>query len=171
MHLVIDCNCSKVSSSANLCLSMCCITNISLPMYAKSPNKYSKYSSMWTKCWRQFVWISDYHKILTSWNDMGYLRSKYMNNPWWFTTTMLFMQYIFFHPLNQLRWVGLFKGLWIFYESTINKSNETLELWKLRSQDSMLFNSGPSNLINNGKIDVRCNKNAIIIYCTLVPIP
>jgi hypothetical protein len=27
------------------------------------------------------------------------------------------------------------------------------------------------NLVNNGGIDTRCNKNAIIIYCTLAPIP
>jgi hypothetical protein len=52
----------------------------------------------------------DCHKILTSWND---LRSKYMNNPWWSTTTVLFMQYIFFHPLNQLQWARLFPGLQI----------------------------------------------------------
>jgi hypothetical protein len=58
-----------------------------------------------------------------------------------------------------------------FDESTINKFDATLELWKLRSQDSTLLNSGPLDFINNGGIDARCNKNAIIIYCTLVPIP
>jgi len=55
----------------------------------------------------------DYHKILTPWNDLGYPRSKSMNNPWWSTTIMLFMQYIFFHPWNQFQWVGLFQGIWI----------------------------------------------------------
>jgi hypothetical protein len=35
----------------------------------------------------------------------------------------------------------------------------------------MFLNSGPSNFISNGGIDARCNKDAIIIYCTLVPIP
>jgi hypothetical protein len=58
-----------------------------------------------------------------------------------------------------------------FDESTINKSNVALELWKLRGQDSMLLNSGPLDLINHGGIDARRNKNAILIYCTLVPIP
>jgi hypothetical protein len=58
-----------------------------------------------------------------------------------------------------------------FDEKSINKSNATMELWKLRSQDLMLFNSGPSYLIENGKIDARCNKNAIIIYCIFFPIP
>jgi hypothetical protein len=57
------------------------------------------------------VWISNCCKILTSRNDLRYPRSKYMNNPWWSTTIMLFMQYIFFHPLNQLRWARLFQGL------------------------------------------------------------
>jgi hypothetical protein len=33
------------------------------------------------------------------------------------------------------------------------------------------LNSGPPNFIGNGGIDARCNKNAIIIYCTLAPIP
>jgi len=32
----------------------------------------------------------------------------------------------------------------------------------------MFLTSGPSNLISNGGIDARCNKDAIIIYCTLV---
>jgi hypothetical protein len=58
-----------------------------------------------------------------------------------------------------------------FDENTINKSNATLELWKLHSQDSTLYNNGPPDLMENGKIDARCNKNAIIIYCTLVLIP
>jgi hypothetical protein len=58
-----------------------------------------------------------------------------------------------------------------FDESTINKSDVALELWKLRGQDLTFFNSGPPDLINNGKIDARRNKNAIIIYSTLVPIP
>jgi hypothetical protein len=58
-----------------------------------------------------------------------------------------------------------------FDESTINKSNAALELWKLCNQDLTFFNSGPLDLINNGGIDARHNKNAIIIYCTLVPIP
>jgi hypothetical protein len=58
-----------------------------------------------------------------------------------------------------------------FDESTINKSNANLELWKLHSQDLMLLNSGPLDLINNDEIDARCNKNVIIIYCTLAPIP
>jgi hypothetical protein len=58
-----------------------------------------------------------------------------------------------------------------FDESTINKSNATLELCKLCSQDLMFFNSGPSDFNSNGGIDARCNKDAIIIYCILVPIP
>jgi hypothetical protein len=66
-------------------------------------------------------------------------------------------------------WIIL--GLTNFDENTINKSNATLELWKLRSQDLKLFNNGPPDLIDNGKIDARCNKDVIIIYCTLAPIP
>jgi hypothetical protein len=58
-----------------------------------------------------------------------------------------------------------------FDGSTINKSNATLEVWKLRNQDPMLLNSGPLDLINNGRIHARCNRNAIIIYCILAPIP
>jgi hypothetical protein len=34
-----------------------------------------------------------------------------------------------------------------------------------------LFNNGPSDFISNGGIDARCNKDAIIIYYNLVPIP
>ncbi len=90
---------------------MCRIMNISSPMYLKLPNMSSKYTYVWTKCWCQFVWMFNYCKILTSWNNLGYSRSKYMNNPRWYTTIVLFMQHIFFRPLNQLRWVGLFQGL------------------------------------------------------------
>jgi hypothetical protein len=57
-----------------------------------------------------------------------------------------------------------------FDESTINKSNAALELWKLHSQDPMLLNSGPLDLISNGEINAKCNINAIIIHCTLAPI-
>jgi len=57
-----------------------------------------------------------------------------------------------------------------FDEGFINKSNATLELWKLCRQNPMLFNGGPTSLINNGKIDARCNKYAIVIYWALVPI-
>jgi hypothetical protein len=58
-----------------------------------------------------------------------------------------------------------------FDESTINKFDTTLELWKLHNKDSTIFNSGPPNLISNGGINARCNKDAIIIYCTLASIP
>jgi hypothetical protein len=58
-----------------------------------------------------------------------------------------------------------------FDECTINKSNTTLELQELCTQDPSLFNSRSLNLVNNGGIHPRCNKDAIIIYCTLVPIP
>jgi hypothetical protein len=57
-----------------------------------------------------------------------------------------------------------------FDEGPINKSNATLKLWKLCHQNPLLFKSGPMNLINNGRIDARCNKYVIIIYCILVPI-
>jgi len=66
-------------------------------------------------------------------------------------------------------WIVL--GLMNFDENTINKSNATLELWKLHNQDLMPLNSGPSDLIGNGEIDARCNKDANIIYYTLIPIP
>jgi hypothetical protein len=58
-----------------------------------------------------------------------------------------------------------------FDESIINKSNVALELWKLRSKDLTFFNSRPLDFIGDGRIDARCNKNAIIIYYTLVAIP
>ncbi len=58
-----------------------------------------------------------------------------------------------------------------FDESTINKYDVALELWELRGQDLTFFNNGPPDFINNGKMDARRNKNAIIIYPTLVPIP
>jgi hypothetical protein len=57
-----------------------------------------------------------------------------------------------------------------FDEGPIDKSKATLELWKLCCQNPLLFNSGPTNFIDNGKIDARCNKYAIIIYCVLAPI-
>jgi hypothetical protein len=58
-----------------------------------------------------------------------------------------------------------------FDGSTINKFDATLELRKLHSQDPTLFNSGPLDLISNGGIDARWRKDAIIIYCTLAPLP
>jgi hypothetical protein len=68
-----------------------------------------------------------------------------------------------------MRWIVL--RLTNFDVNTINKSNASLELWKLHNQDLTLLNSGPPNFINNDGIDARCNKNIIIIYCTLDPIP
>jgi hypothetical protein len=57
-----------------------------------------------------------------------------------------------------------------FDEGLINKSNATLKLWKLCHQNPLLLNTGPISLIDNGKIDVRCNKYAIVIYWVLAPI-
>ncbi len=42
---------------------------------------------------------------------------------------------------------------------------------KLCHQNPSLLNNGPMNLVGNGIIDARCNKYAIIIYYTLIPIP
>jgi hypothetical protein len=58
-----------------------------------------------------------------------------------------------------------------FDENLINKSNATLELWKLHHQHSSFLRNGSLNLINNGKIDARCYKNVINIYYTFIPIP
>jgi hypothetical protein len=58
-----------------------------------------------------------------------------------------------------------------FDEGPINKSNATPELWNLCCQNLSLFNSGLANLVDNDIIDARCNKHAIIIYCTFAPIP
>jgi hypothetical protein len=58
-----------------------------------------------------------------------------------------------------------------FEENSINKSNATLKLWKLHHQHSSFLPNGSLNLINNGKIDARCYKDAIIIYCIFIPIP
>jgi hypothetical protein len=93
-----------------------------------------------------------------------------MNNPRWSITTMLFMQYIFFRPLNQLWWDGLFQGLRVLMNvSSINPMQ--LKIQKLCHQNLSLLNNGPMNLVGNGIIDARCNKYAIIIYYTLIPIP
>jgi hypothetical protein len=55
-----------------------------------------------------------------------------------------------------------------FDEVPINKSN-----WNYGSchQNLSLLNNGPMNLVGYCKIDARCNKYVIIIYCTLAPIP
>ncbi len=113
MHFDISCNCIKVNSRYQFTPPNVSHHEHILAHVPWSPNKYLKYSFVWTKCWCQFVWKFDCYKILMSWNDLKYPRSKYMNNPQWFITTMLFMQYIFFHPLNQLQWAELFQGLWI----------------------------------------------------------
>jgi len=55
-----------------------------------------------------------------------------------------------------------------FDENSINKS---LKLWKLHYQHSSFLPNGSLNLIDNGKIDAKCYKDAIIIYCTFIPIP
>jgi hypothetical protein len=52
--------------------------------------------------------------------------------------------------------------------TTHNKSNAMLELWNLCHKNPSLFNNGSPKLTNNGKIDAKCNKYVIIIYCTLV---
>jgi hypothetical protein len=46
-----------------------------------------------------------------------------------------------------------------------------VELWNYVIKTQSLFNSGSPKLINNEKIDAKCNKYAIIIYRTLAPIP
>ncbi len=58
-----------------------------------------------------------------------------------------------------------------FDEGPISRSNVTLKLWNFCCKNFSLFNSGPTNLINKDKIDARCNKYAIIIYCNFAPIP
>ncbi len=58
-----------------------------------------------------------------------------------------------------------------FDENLINKSNLALKLWKLDHQYSSFLPNGSLNLIDNGKIDARCYKDAIINYCTFIPIP
>jgi hypothetical protein len=58
-----------------------------------------------------------------------------------------------------------------FDEDPINRSNVVLELWNLCCQNLSLLNTGLANLVNNNIIDARCNKNAIIIYCTFALIP
>jgi hypothetical protein len=58
-----------------------------------------------------------------------------------------------------------------FGEGPIDKSNVTLELWKLCCQNPLLFYNGPTNLVDNGKIYARCNNYAIVIYCTFASIP
>jgi hypothetical protein len=77
----------------------------------------------------------------------------------------------FLPPIKPTPMGKIVPGLTNFDESIINKSNATLELWKLRSQDLMFFISGPPYLIDNGRIDARCSKDAIIIYSPLAPIP
>ncbi len=39
------------------------------------------------------------------------------------------------------------------------------------TQNPSFFSSRPSNLVSDGGIYTRCDKDAIIIYCTFAPIP
>jgi hypothetical protein len=55
-------------------------------------------------------------------------------------------------------------------ENLINKSNVALKLWKSHHQHSSFLPNGSLNIIDNGKIDSRCYKDAIIIYCIFIPI-
>ncbi len=76
-----------------------------------------------------------------------------------------------FPPIKPTTMGWIVPRLMDFDEGPINKSNVTLELWKLCHQNSSLLNNGPTNFIGNGIIDARCNKYAIVIYCTFSPIP
>jgi len=58
-----------------------------------------------------------------------------------------------------------------FDKGPINRSNVDQELWNLCCQNLSLLNSELANLKGNDIIDARCNKYAIIIYCTFAPIP
>ncbi len=76
-----------------------------------------------------------------------------------------------FPPIKLATMGQIVPRLMNFDEGPINKSNVTLELWKLCCQNPSTLNNGPMNFIDNGKIHAKCNKYAIIIYCTLTPIP
>ncbi len=56
-----------------------------------------------------------------------------------------------------------------FVQGPINKSIVVLELSKVCRQN-LLFNIKSSNFIGDDKIDARCNKYVIIIYCILISI-
>jgi hypothetical protein len=58
-----------------------------------------------------------------------------------------------------------------FDKCTINKSSATLKLRELCTQNPSFLNIRSPNFIDNDKIDTKCNKDSIIIYCTLVPNP
>ncbi len=76
-----------------------------------------------------------------------------------------------FPPIKLVTMGQIVSRLMNFDEGPINKSNVTLELWKLCCQNPSTFNNQPMNFIRNGKIDAKCNKYATIIYCILTPIP
>jgi hypothetical protein len=112
----------------------------------------------------------DGQNILTSWYDFRYSKSRSMNThggppqPCCSCNTFFLFIKLIMMGLSVPRFIN-------FDEGPINKSNVTLELWKLFHQNLLLLNTGTPNLVSNGKIDARWNKYAIIIYCILAPIP
>ncbi len=76
-----------------------------------------------------------------------------------------------FPPIKPTTMAWIVPRLTNFHEGPINKSNASLELWKLCCQNLSLLNNGSMNFIGNGRIDARCNKYAIVIYCIFAPIP
>ncbi len=69
-------------------------------------------------------------------------------------------------------WASLFQGLEMLMRVP---SMNLLEPWNWGiykiNQATLFFNSRPLDLVNNGGINVGCNKNVIIIKSTLIPIP
>jgi hypothetical protein len=90
-----------------------------------------------------------------------------MTNPWWSKTTMLFMQYIFLHPLKHDIWASCVN----LNENPIDESNATLELWDVYAKGNLVLNNKPFNLVAYGFINAKWNENHIITYYILALIP
>ncbi len=168
MHFVINYNCNKVNSKCqfmppNVSHHKHILTHV--PWVAQQIFKVFVYVNKMLMLICVDVWLSQDTNIM-EWPEVQIYEQP-----------MVVHHHCVVHAIRFLLPIKLTSMGWIvpwlmnFDEKSINKSNAAMELWKLRSQDLMLFNSGPSYLIENGKIDARCNKNAIIIYCIFFPIP
>ncbi len=76
----------------------------------------------------------------------------------------------FFLPIKPITIGWIVMKFMDFVQGPINKSIVALELSKLCRQN-LSFNIRSSNFIDDDKIDARCNKYVIIIYCIFISIP
>ncbi len=171
MYLVISCNCSKVSSKCHLVPPNASHHEHILTHVPQVAQQVLKILVCVNKVLMPVcvdVWLSQDTNIM-EWP--GVPKVQIYQQPMVVHHHCVVHAIHYFPPIKPTLMGWIVPRLTNFDENTVNKSNTTLELWKLRSQDPTLFNSGPLDFIDNGEIDARCNKDAIIIYCTLVPIP